>query len=134
MRTGAKRGRRHTVTFQEVPQPCSSDPAGENALLDDGVNAPVSVDNLPSYRPDLRCSRQYRRTERIEIVDRLDALRVDIPLEHPQHDLVGGKIRDGEAVLFDRLDVFGHVEMGGRQRAGAPARRRPSAGTRADRT
>src|SRR5260370_36858761 len=46
MRTGAKRGRRHTVTLQEAPHPCSSDRAGENALLDDGVNAPVSVDNL----------------------------------------------------------------------------------------
>src|SRR5258708_39663011 len=116
MRTGAKRGRRHTVTFQEVPQPCSSDPAGENALLDDGVNAPVSVDNLPSYRLALRWARQYRRMERIEGVDRLGALRVQIPLEHPQHDLVGGKIPDGEAVLFDRLYLFGHVGMGGRQR------------------
>src|SRR5260370_15096041 len=112
MRTGAKRGRRHTVTFQEVPQPCSSDPAGENALLDDGVNAPVSVDNLPSYRPDLRCSRQYRRTDRIEVVDRLDALRVDIPLEHPQHDLVGAKIRHGEALRFDRLATVVHALLG----------------------
>src|SRR5215831_9451252 len=66
--------------------------------------------------------------ERIEGVDRLDALRLHIPLEHPQHDLVGGKIRDGEAVLLDRLDVFVHVEMGGRQRTGAPTRRRPAAG------
>src|SRR6516162_11711267 len=31
---------------RRAPQPCSSDRAGENALLDDGVNAPVSVDNL----------------------------------------------------------------------------------------
>src|SRR5215468_7326905 len=82
----------------------------------------------------LRSPRQHRRVEWIEVVDRLDALRLHIPLEHPQHDLVGRKIRDGEAVLLDRLYLFVHVEMGGRQRAGAPARRRPAAGTRADRT
>src|SRR5262245_38154972 len=82
----------------------------------------------------LRSPRQHRRMERIEAVDRLDALRLNVPLEHPQHDLVGREICNGEAVLLDRLYLFVHVEMGGRQRAGAPARRRPAAWTRADRT
>src|SRR5215472_14708155 len=82
----------------------------------------------------LRSPRQHCRVEWIEAVDRLDALRLHVPLEHPQHDLVGRKIRDGEAVLLDRLYLFVHVEMGRRQRAGAPARRRPAAWTRADRT
>jgi len=38
--------------LKEVPQPRSSDSAGENALLDDGVNAPVSVDNLRNAEID----------------------------------------------------------------------------------
>src|SRR5215475_4816889 len=75
----------------------------------------------------LRCPSQYCRVERLEVVDRLDALRPHIPLEHPQHDLVGGKIRDREAVLLDRLHIFVHIEMGGRallpRRAGSPKRR-----------
>jgi hypothetical protein len=45
-----------------------------------------------------------------------------------------GAIRDGEAVLLDRLDLFVHVEMGGRQRAGAAAPGRPTGQARADRT
>jgi hypothetical protein len=57
----------------------------------------------------LRCPRQDCRVERIELVDRLDALRLHLPLEQPQHDLVGRKIRDGEAVLLDRLHVFSPI-------------------------
>jgi hypothetical protein len=45
-------GQRHTVTLQEAPQPCSRNRAGENALLDDSVNAPVSVDNLRNTEID----------------------------------------------------------------------------------
>jgi len=87
------------------------------ALLSDDI-----LGAFPSWAKSQPRYAEYRRMERIEAVDRFDALRLHIPLEHPQHDLVGGKIRDGEAVLLDRLDVFGHVEMGRRQRAGGPAR------------
>src|SRR5437016_5200400 len=39
--------------------------------------------------------------ERLERVDRFDALRVAVPFEHPQHHLVGREIDQRKAVLLD---------------------------------
>src|SRR5438105_4592239 len=56
-----------------------------------------------------------RGMERLKSIDGLRGLRFHVPFELPQHHLVWREIDKRKSVLFDRLDLFLHVEMHGRQ-------------------
>src|SRR5438445_488854 len=73
--------------------------------------------------------------ERLKRVDCFDRLCLDVPFEKTQDYFFPCKVRDGKTVLLDRLDLFLHVEMRRRHRAGAAPSRRPAerAGARAER-
>src|SRR5262245_1428380 len=87
-------------------------------------------------RPWTRSTRahEFGGVKRLERVDCLDRLHAALPLEEPQHDLVGQEINNGEAVLLDRLELLFEIEMGGGEGAGAAPFGGPTGRPRADRS
>src|SRR5712691_12389004 len=74
-------------------------------------------------------SSQLRRVERLQRIDGVQRLRLHVPGEEPQHDLVGREVGKDEAMLLDRLDLLMEIQnRRGRSRRAADAHRGPAAG------
>src|SRR6187402_1584779 len=75
----------------------------------------------------LRWPPQLRRVKRLEGVECLGALLVDVPLGEAQDDRIRREVGDGKAVLFDRLHFLVDAEMNRRRGAYLAGTRRPAA-------
>jgi hypothetical protein len=50
--------------------------------------------------------------ERLQRIDGIDRLGLDVPFEHPEHDLVRRKVGEREAMLLDRFHLLVKINHG----------------------